>query len=283
MYNASLKNKTWTQTGGTVFKYIECEHINEISDIIKCYKGQKKVFTAGNSSNCIFSDRYLDIVILKLGKYFDGVMDINSDVIRIGGATKVYAKYKDILCKNGIGGLEFMCSIPGTVGGMVAMNAGCYGMDISKCCKRICYIDINGDIKIRETQSPDFSYRKNNIKDIAVIIWSEFYYYNSCSDVIMTKINKNLKQRQETQIQRFTTGSTFKNVNNNISAWSLLKKHCIDLDFNGAIFSKKHFNFITKTSPKTSSNDFINLINCAKKIVKKESGIDLDQEVILIN
>ena len=185
-------------------------------------------------------------------------------------------------------GAEFLDTIPGSVGGIVKMNAGCFGGEV----KDIFYsadILINGEVKTLMKNDVVFEYRKTSIPDDAVILNACFELKKGQEREIedsRTKIAKMREHRKEKQIVGATCGSTFANHidkdGNVINAWKLIDEVGLrGFEIGGAKFSEKHCNFIINNGNATAT-DIINLINEAKKRVFEKFGIELRLEIKIV-
>jgi UDP-N-acetylmuramate dehydrogenase len=175
--------------------------------------------------------------------------------------------------------LEFFTGIPGSVGGAIAMNAGCYGSDVSQVLISAKAIDFSGNLIELKNSDFGFYYRGNKISKNFIFVEAVFKAVKSSSDAVAKKIAELNSQRETAQpIRAKTGGSTFKNPPNQ-KAWELIDTAgCRGMIEGGAQMSEKHCNFMINKN-KASAQDLLNLGNKVKKLVKEKSGVDLEWEI----
>ena len=192
------------------------------------------------------------------------------------------AALKNILLQNEIGSLEFICSIPGSIGGLVRSNAGCFGGELSQVLQKAEVIDGAG--RIFEVPAADFhfSYRSSDFPQDWIVLRLYLKIIHSPQAQIADIIAKNASYRLEHQPQNVrTAGSTFKNPLN-CRAWELIKNAggC-NLKIGGASFAEKHCNFMLNDGTATAA-DLENLGETVRRLVKSQTGVELEWEVKLI-
>ena len=184
-----------------------------------------KTTILGAGSNTLFRDNGVKGAVIKLGQDFSYVKLVEKDIIEVGAATldrKVANYAKD----NNLGNLEFLSCIPGSIGGAIIMNSGCFENEISKVLVSLQAIDKN-KLKEIEIKKEDikFFYRGTNLSDDLIIISAKLKGCISDKNIIEQKqLNfKEIKKKsQPSQVK--TCGSTFKNINEDIKAWMLIKE-----------------------------------------------------------
>ena len=204
-------------------------------------------------------------------------------MIEIGAAT-LDRKISNFAKDNGIGNLEFLSCIPGSIGGAVIMNSGCYGNDISKVLVSIKAIDINDCIeKEIKREEIEFFYRGNNLSTSLIITSVILKGLPNLKETIEKKQNEMIKKKKISQPSQIKTcGSTFKNLSSEKKAWQIIKETGCDLFKEGdAVISKKHCNFFVNNG-KAKSSDIEKLINKVKKTVSEKAGVDLELEIKII-
>ena len=146
--NIKLSNYSWFNLGGPAEYFFKPEDENQLIEFLKDNQENKiKITILGAGSNTLIRDNGVKGVVIKLGSNFSNVKLINKDTLEVGAAT-LDRKVANFAKDNGIGNLEFLSCIPGTIGGAVTMNSGCYGNDISKVLISLNAIDINQCKKI---------------------------------------------------------------------------------------------------------------------------------------
>jgi len=184
-----------------------------------------------------------------------------------------------------VGGFEFLACIPGTVGGGLRMNAGCFNREFKDILLSVQAIDRNGRVLTIPAKKIMFEYRNNDLPEDLIFLSASFKGFNKDKEKIKTEIIdlKNKKDNsQPTKIK--TSGSTFKNPINQSDkkVWQLIKESVPqDLNFGDASISEKHFNFFVNEG-NASFNDMIKLINFVQEQVKKKTGIILEKEIKIL-
>ena len=222
-------------------------------------------------------------VVIKLSSNFSYTKLIDKDTIQTGAATldRTVANFaKD----NSITNFEFLSCIPGSIGGAITMNSGCYENDISKILLSVQVIDTN-DYKEKEIKKEDikFLYRGINLPKDLIIVSAKFRGLIANKDEIEKKqlnLIERKKLSQPSQIK--TCGSTFKNINKNKKAWKLIKEAgCENFKEGDAMISQKHCNFFVNNG-KAKSSDIENLIKRVRAKVYAETGVNLELEIKII-
>jgi len=125
IYDADLKKKNWFNIGGKTKVFFKANELKDLVEFLKTLNNREKIQIIGAGSNLLISDETYDGVIIKLGKNFNRLSILNSNMI-ISGAAVLDKKLSDYAANNGLSGLEFLSCIPGTIGGAIKMNAGCF-------------------------------------------------------------------------------------------------------------------------------------------------------------
>ena len=280
----SLSNYSWFNSGGNAEYFFKAKNKNQLIEFLKdAKKYNLNITILGAGSNTLFRDNGIKGAVIKLAHDFSYTKIINKNILDVGAAT-LDRKVANFAKDNNLGNLEFLSCIPGSIGGAIIMNSGCYDNDISKVLVSIKAIDKNSlsEIEIKK-EDIKFLYRGTNLSDDLIIISAKFKGVVSKKDEIEKKqINfiERKKQSQPSQIK--TCGSTFKNISKNKKAWMLIKESGCNLFKEGdAIISEKHCNFfINKGNAKSS--DIEKLIKKVKQKVYETTGVNLELEIKII-
>jgi len=280
--NYLLNKNSWFGIGGCANIFFQPNNKEELILFLKKIKF-KDFIIIGSGSNILFRNSDFDGVVIKLGKGFCKIEEINSQVVAGGGALK--SKVSEFAKNNKFSNFEFLSSIPGTVGGGVSMNAGCFGSDMSDIVSQISVIDLSGEEKIITLDEIGFNYRKSELPDSYIVVEVLFKKTKKIqSSIIENKINLLKKKKNENQPTGIRTGgSTFKNpIRSSRKAWELIKETgCDKLSYGNAKFSSHHCNFIDNRNLALSS-DIEKLITETQKVVKKKCGVDLELEIKIV-
>jgi UDP-N-acetylmuramate dehydrogenase len=284
-FNYDLKKSNWFNIGGKTKAYFKPDSLNELVVFLKKFGNKGKILTLGAGSNVLINDKTFDGVIIKLGKNFSNISVLPNRTIIAGSAT-TDKKLSEFASENNIGGLEFLACIPGTVGGGLRMNSGCFEKEFKDVLLSVQAIDKNGKVLTIPSSKIKFGYRENDL-DKDLIFLSASFRGEFKEKQKIEKFMKTLKEKKnETQPTKIKTGgSTFKNPisQTNQKVWELIKKSVpIDIKFGDAEISDKHCNFFVNRN-NASFDDMQKLINFVKEKVKLKTGIKLETEVEIIN
>ena len=282
LINEKLSKYSWFNLGGPANLLIKLQSINEIKDFLKQNKTKNnKIHILGAGSNTLFRDGGFDGTVIKLGNDFSFIKILKKDQIEVGSAT-LDRKLSEFAMKNSLSGFEFLSCIPGSIGGAITMNSGCYGEDISKIFLSLKAINSNGEIETFTNKQIKFSYRGNDLNKNLIILSAIFQGKMFDSKKILEKQMRLINMKKDTQPSRIKTcGSTFKNPESH-KAWELIKNsECANLKVGGARISEKHSNFFLNNGDATSS-DIEKLIDKVKEKVFKKTGIELELELQIV-
>ena len=276
-----LANYNWFNLGGPAEIFYKANSIDELKDFLKNNKN-KKIHILGAGSNTLFRDGGFDGVVIKLGNSFSYTKLLRNNEIEVGAAT-LDRKLSDFASTNSLSGFEFLSCIPGSIGGSIMMNSGCYGEDISGIFSSIITLDYNGQIKSFDKNQIKFFYRGNNLENNLIILSAVFKGAKADKDTVTNKQKSLILKKKQSQPSRVKTcGSTFKNPLNDKKAWELIKiSGCENLKVGGASISEKHCNFFLNNGD-ASSSDIEKLIYLVKEKVFQKTGEKLELEIKII-
>lgn len=251
------------------------------SAYLKLIESGAKFFVLGKCSNVLISDSGYDGVILK----FSGDSDIKlgeKDILICSGgvsAAKVLAK----AMYNRLTGAEFLGSIPGTLGGLVRMNAGCFGSEIGDIVERVeGYID--GKKFVFNKEECQFSYRNSifsNSKNCIILNVHLKLYPAILQDIIAKAKEISLRRKSSQPIEYISLGSVFKRDRDIIPAQLIDKAGLKGVMIGGAQVSNKHAGFIVN-SGNAKSEDYLSLIKLIKDKIRSLYGVELKEEIIYL-
>ena len=280
--NENLSKYNWFNLGGPAKLFFKPQSISDLTNFLKKNSVEKEnIFFLGAGSNILFRDSGFNGIIIKLGKDFSYTKLLKNNQIEVGAAT-LDKRVSDFAMENSIAGFEFLSCIPGSIGGAVMMNSGCYNNDISQVFLSLKAMNLKGEIKDFNKDEIKFFYRGNNFaKDfiiLSVILQGKSLDKKNIQNKQIELLNKK-KQAQPGRVK--TCGSTFKNTKDK-KAWELIKySNCSGLVVGDASISEKHCNFFINNG-KASSNDIEILIEKVKKEVLRKTGIKLELEIKII-
>ena len=280
-YNEKLSKLSWFNLGGPAKILFRPKSLNELSLFLKEAKGFEKIKVLGAGSNTLIRDGGFEGIIIKFGKSFSH-LSLKDDNIIIAGASALDKNVSNFACENSLSGFEFLSCIPGTIGGAIKMNSGCYGEDISNILVSIQVIDLEGKLKVIKSSDIKFHYRGSNLDTNLIFVSATFKGKKDKKINIEKKISNLVEKKKNTQPSQIKTcGSTFKNPENK-KAWQLIKDSgCAGMKVGGAEISEKHCNFFLNNG-NAKSEDLENLIVQVKNKVFSKTGIDLQLELQII-
>ena len=282
--NVNLSNYSWFNLGGNAEFFFKPNDKNQLIEFLsEAKKNNLKITILGAGSNTLFRDNGVKGDVIKLGSNFSYTKLISKNSIETGAAT-LDRKVANFAKDNKLANLEFLSCIPGSIGGAIIMNSGCYENEISKIFISIEVIDIKNLVVI-EIKNKDikFSYRGTNLSEDLIIISAKFKGLAGDKYKIEKKQFDLIERKKLSQPSRIKTcGSTFKNINKDKKAWKLIKEAgCDNFKEGDAIISQKHCNFFINNG-NAKSTDIENLINRVKEIVYKKTGVNLELEIKII-
>ena len=282
--NIKLSSFSWFNLGGPAEYFFKPENKNQLIEFLKINKKNKfKITILGAGSNTLVRDNGIKGVVIKLGPSFSKIKLIDKNIIE-AGAGALDRKIANFAKENGIGNLEFLSCIPGSIGGGIVMNSGCYGNDISKVLLSIKVIDIH-TCQEKEIKSEDieFFYRNTNLPKGLIIFSVKLRGKILPKDQIEKKQNEMIKKKKISQPSQIKTcGSTFKNISKEKKAWMIIKETgCDKFNEGDATISEKHCNFFVNKG-KAKSADIEKLINKVKKKVSDKTGVNLELEIKIV-
>jgi len=283
-FDYDLKKSNWFNIGGQAKVYFRPDSLSDLILFLKRFGEKEKVHILGAGSNTLISDEKFDGVVIKLGKNFSNISILPNDVI-IAGSACLDKKLSDFALNNGIGGFEFLACIPGTIGGGLKMNAGCFNKEFKDVLVSIQAIDKNGQVLTILASKVIFKYRSNDLKEDLIFLSASFKGYRKNKDEIEKEVLELKKKKDNAQPTRLkTSGSTFKNPidQTDKKVWELIKESvALDTSFGDAHISNKHCNFFVNKN-NASFEDMNKLIEFVKTSVEKKTGIILEKEIKIL-
>ena len=284
-FDYDIKKLNWFNIGGKAQIYFKPKSLKDLINFLKIYKKNGKIFVLGAGSNVLFTDDYFEGVVIKLGKNFSNITQLDKNTI-IAGSGVMDKNLSEFAKNSEISGLEFLSCIPGSVGGGIRMNSGCFGSEFKDVLISVQFVDFFGNVKSLSIKDINFNYRSTDLPKDLIFLSATFKGKHLDKNIIQETIIEMKKKKDEAQPSKIKTGgSTFKNPINQTKkkVWELIESSVSsDIKFGDAIISQKHKNFFINTK-NAKYQDMLNLINHVKSEVKKKTGVDLDLEIVLVN
>lgn len=276
--DAPLARLVWFKSGGRADWLFEPADVADLCAFLERLDPEIPVMALGLGSNLIVRDGGVPGVVVRLGKAFAQVTRVDDTTLRCGGGASgvlVSSTARDL----GVGGLEFLRSIPGTVGGFVRMNGGAYGREVKDVLVDCEVVLRDGGRQVLAREELGYSYRHSELPDGAIVVAARFRGYREAPERIQAEMDRIAAEREASQPLRSKTGgSTFKNPPGR-KAWQLVDEAgCRGLSIGGAQVSEKHTNFLINTGEATSS-EIEALGEEVRRRVKERSGVELEWEI----
>ena len=283
-FDYDLKKNNWFNIGGKTKVYFRPESLSDLVIFLKNFGDNEKIFILGAGSNTLISDSIFDGIVIKLGKNFSNVSLLPNEII-VAGSACMDKKLSDFAMENEIGGLEFLACIPGTIGGGLKMNAGCFNREFKDILVSVQAIERSGRVITIPISKVTFEYRNNNLDKDLIFLSASFKGKKKDKNQIEKEIFELKKRKDKNQPSKIkTSGSTFKNPINQTSkkVWELIKESVpLESTFGDAGISDKHCNFFVNKKNATFK-DMNKLIEFVKEKVEVKTGIKLEKEIKIL-
>jgi UDP-N-acetylmuramate dehydrogenase len=272
---APLAPLVWFKSGGTADWLFEPADPGDLSDFLRGLDPEVPVMALGLGSNMIVRDGGVPGVVVRLGKPFAKVEVVDEVTVKCGGGASgilVSSSARDA-------GIEFLRSIPGTVGGFVRMNGGAYGRETSDILVECDVVLRSGERVTLPAAELHYSYRHSELPEQAVVVSATFRGKPGEPQAIQAEMDRIAQSREESQPLRSRTGgSTFKNPPGH-KAWALIDAAgCRGMSLGGAQVSEKHCNFLLNLGSATSA-DIEELGEEVRRRVMAKCNISLEWEI----
>ena len=283
-FEHDLKKKNWFNIGGKSKVFYKAENLKELVKFLKKLENKEKIFILGAGSNILINDGLFDGIIIKLSKNFNNISLLGEDII-IAGSAVLDKSLSDFAMNNSLSGFEFLSCIPGTIGGGIKMNAGCFGREFKDILISIQAIDKFGNVITVPSKDIKFEYRNSNLSEDLIFLSASFKGIQEDYSKIHSEMNKLKTEKDKNQPTKIkTSGSTFKNpiMQTKKKVWELIKESVpLDKSFGDACISEKHCNFFVNKG-NAKFKDMKNLIDFVANNVLEKTGISLEKEIKIL-
>ena len=279
-----LKKKNWFNIGGKAKIYFKADNLKTLIKFLKKIDNKEKIFILGGGSNTLITDKTFNGVVIKLTNNFNNI-SLHSKEIIIAGSAVSDKLLSEFAMENSLGGFEFLSCIPGTVGGGIKMNAGCFQREFKDILISVQAINKTGQVITIPSKDINFKYRDSGLSDDLIFLSASFKGFKKNRDLInkeITYLKEKKEQSQPTRIK--TSGSTFKNPvdQSDKKVWQLIKESVpLQKSFGEASISEKHCNFFVNKG-NAKFEDMKKLINFVSASVFKKTGIKLETEIKIL-
>ena len=279
-----LKKKNWFNIGGKTKVFYKAGDLKELIKFLKKIQDKEKIFILGAGSNTLISDNKFDGVVIKLTQNFNNI-SLHSEEIIVAGSAVTDKSLSEFAMENSLGGFEFLSCIPGTIGGGIKMNAGCFQREFKDILISIQAVNKSGQVITIPAKDINFKYRDSGLSEDLIFLSASFKGFKKDKSIIENEIRllkEKKEQAQPTKIK--TSGSTFKNPidQSDKKVWQLIKEAVpLEKSFGDASISEKHCNFFVNKG-NAKFEDMKKLINFVSESVLKKTGVKLEKEIKIL-
>ena len=284
IFDYDLKKTNWFNIGGNAKAFFKPENLIDLINFLKNFGHKEKIFILGAGSNILIKDQGFDGIVIKLGKNFSNISILPNKTI-IAGSALIDKKVAEFASENDIGGLEFLSCIPGSIGGGIRMNSGCFGVEFKDILLSVQAINREGKVLTIPSSNIKFEYRTIDLPRDLIFLSASFKGDFKNKDKAKRDIEILKEKKEKTQPTKVKTGgSTFKNpkAQTKKNVWELIKSSVpVNTSFGDAVISEKHSNFFINKNNATYK-DMKQLIDFVKSSVREKTGINLDLEIEIV-
>ena len=283
-FDCPMDRYTTFRVGGKVEALYSAQGLSALRRMISFLDEEKIPYLAvGKGSNLLVKNGGFKGTVILLRRKLAAIEKNKRDnqIIFAGGGASIVELLT--YCKlEGLGGLEFLSGIPGTVGGAVAMNAGAFGKEIGSMVREIQMVTQKGELITADRSRLNFFYRGLSIQKGSVIVKVSFQLCHESPEAIAEKSADYLAKRKAEQPLEYPSGgSVFKNPPNDYAGRLIEKAGLKGERIGGAMISPKHANWIVNTGG-AKAGDILALMDMAREKVREETGILLEPEIRVV-
>ena len=279
-----LKKKNWFNIGGKTKAFYKADSLKELIKFLKKIQNKEKIFLLGAGSNTLITDKQFNGIVIKLTNNFNNISLLNDEII-IAGSAVSDKSLSEFAMENSLGGFEFLSCIPGTIGGGIKMNAGCFKREFKDILISIQALNKLGQVIKIPSNEINFKYRDSGLSDDLIFLSASFKGFKKDKDVIKKEMQLLKEKKENAQPTKTkTSGSTFKNpiYQSDKKVWQLIKESVsLKKSFGDACISEKHCNFFVNKG-NAKFEDMKNLIDFVSESVFKKTGIKLETEIKIL-
>ncbi|WP_394177476.1 UDP-N-acetylmuramate dehydrogenase [Yoonia maritima] len=287
----AMAELTWMRVGGPADVLFQPADVDDLREFLAALPADVPVFPMGVGSNLIVRDGGIGGVVIRLGRGFNSI-DASGDHV-VAGAAALDAHVARKAADAGRD-LTFLRTIPGTIGGAVCMNAGCYGDYVADVLVSVTVVTRGGDLVELAADELQFAYRQSKLPDGAIVVSARFDAPKGDPAELVQRMTEQLAKRDETQPTKDrTAGSTFRNPAgfsstgraddvHDLKAWKVIDNAGMrGATLGGAVMNEKHSNFLTNAGGATAA-DLEDLGELVRKKVYDSQGITLEWEIMRV-
>jgi len=280
----AMSEHTTLRIGGKADAVCFVQELGELQQLLS-YLSKENIpyLVVGRGSNLLVRDGgFKGVVIIMRDKLATIEQRGENDEIVVAGGGLALSDLLKYSSQKGLGGLEFLAGIPGTVGGAVTMNAGAFGKDMGSVVQKIELVNPQGEVISRHRSELAFSYRASSIQEGTVLLKASLQCARETPAIVSRRVADYLTRRKATQPLEYpSAGSVFRNPPDDYAGRLIEETGLKGKKIGGAMISPKHANYIVNTGG-ARADDVMALMKMAKEKVRAETGIELEPEIKVV-
>jgi UDP-N-acetylmuramate dehydrogenase len=280
----AMSEHTTFRIGGKADAVCFVQELGELQELFS-YVTKENIpyLVVGGGSNLLVRDEGFKGVVIIMREHLASIeQDEENELILVAGGGLPLINLVRYCSRRGLGGLEFLAGIPGTVGGAVIMNAGAFGQDMAAVLRSIELFSPQGELISREASDLVFSYRASSIQEGTIVVRASLQCTQETPQIVSKRVAEYLASRKATQPLEYpSAGSVFRNPPGDYAGRLIEKTGLKGKMIGGAMISPKHANYIVNTGGATAE-DVLALMEMAKEKVRKQTGIELEPEIRVV-
>jgi UDP-N-acetylmuramate dehydrogenase len=280
----AMSEHTTFHIGGKADAVCFVQELGELQQLFS-YLNKENIpyLVVGGGSNLLVRDGGFKGVVIIMREHLASVeQHEKNDQIVVAGGGLALSNLVRYCNQRGLGGLEFLAGIPGTVGGAVIMNAGAFGKDMGAVVQSIEMVNPQGELTSRDRSDLVFSYRASSIQEGTVVVSASLQCTRETPQIVSKRVADYLARRKATQPLEYpSAGSIFRNPPGDYAGRLIEEAGLKGKKIGGAMISLKHANYIVNTGG-ARAKDVLALMEMAKEKVREETGIELEPEIRVV-
>jgi UDP-N-acetylmuramate dehydrogenase len=283
-FDCPMNQHTTFRVGGKVDVLYFARELRDLQQIVSylCATNIPYLVVGKGSNLLVKDDGFRGAAIVLQGELATIEHGGEKDEIVLAGGGLSIVELLTQCSRKGLGGLEFLAGIPGTVGGAVAMNAGAFGNDMGSMVQEIQAVTQQGDLVTISRSQLNFSYRESSVSEGTVIVRARFQLKHESPEIVSNRVADYFTRRKESQPLEYpSAGSVFKNPPNDYAGRLIEQVGLKGKRVGGAMISPKHANYIVNTGG-ARAKDILALMELAREKVREETAIELEPEIRVI-
>lgn len=283
-FDRAMSEYTTFRIGGKADAICFVQGLGELQQVFS-YLNKEKIpyLLVGKGSNLLVRDGgFKGAVIIMRGQLATIKQHEKNDRMVLAGGGLTLRDLVRFCSQRGLGGLEFLSGIPGTVGGAVTMNAGAFGRAMGDVVQQVDLVTPEGEFTSRNRSDLTFSYRESSIQEGSLVVRASLQCSQETSEIVSGRVAEYLTRRKVAQPLDYpSAGSVFRNPSNDHAGRLIEQAGLKGKKIGGAMISPKHANYIVNTGG-AQAEDILRLMEMAKEKVREATGVELEPEIKVV-